>query len=125
MKYVIEGGKKLSGEILISGNKNAVFPVVAAALLTSQEVIIENVGQIKDAQILVQILKELGVNVKWQGSSLVIQALEIKTSSLPKELMTKLRGSIVLAGAILARVGRVSFFHPGGDIIGKFAHIKI
>lgn len=119
MKYIIDGGKRLAGEVIISGNKNAVFPCVAASLLTSEEVILENIGKIRDTEVLVQILKELGVKVRWEGSTLYIQASEIKTSVLPKELTRRLRGSVVLAGSILARQNRVSFYHPGGDIIGK------
>ena len=118
-KYIIEGGSKLKGEINISGNKNSVFPAVAAALLTEDEVIIKNVPNISDVKILVEILKELGVSVRVMGHNLVINTpLKIK-SELPKELMVKLRGAIVLAGAVLAKTGRVKFYHPGGDIIGR------
>lgn len=119
MKYIINGGKKLSGKIHILGNKNSVFPCVAAAILTTEEVILENVSHLRDTEVLIQILKKLGVSVIREKSMLRIQALEIKHTTLPKELMTKLRGSMVLVGAILARVGKVFFFHPGGDIIGK------
>lgn len=119
MKYIIEGGRKLNGEVKISGNKNSLFPCVAAALLTQQEVILENVSQISDCDVLVEILKEIGVSVKKEGLVLTIRAQEINTSVLPDELVKKLRGSIVLAGAVLSRKKRVSFHHPGGDIIGK------
>lgn len=119
MKYIIEGGKKLTGEIKISGNKNSLFPCVAAALLTQEEVVLENVSQISDCEVLVEILKEIGVLVKREDSSLTIHAQEITTSVLPDELVKKLRGSVVLAGAVLSRKKRVSFHHPGGDIIGK------
>lgn len=119
MKYIIEGGKKLTGEVIIGGNKNAIFPVVAACLLTNEEVILENITPIKDTEVLVEILKALGIQVEWKNSSLVIKAENIRTSVLPKELMRRLRGSIVLAGSILSRLGRVTFSHPGGDIIGK------
>lgn len=119
MKYIINGGQKLSGEITISGNKNSVFPCIGASLLTNEEVVLENVGRIKDTEILVKILKELGVWVKREDHSITINASNIKTSVLPKDLTKMLRGSVVLAGAILARFKRVSFYHPGGDIIGK------
>lgn len=119
MKYQIIGGKRLSGEIRISGNKNSVFPCVAAALLTRQEVILENIPDLSDTEVLVQILVKLGVKIKWEKSTLFIKADDIKVSSLPKNLMLKLRGSIVLVGALLGRLGRVSFYHPGGDIIGQ------
>lgn len=118
-KYIIEGGKKLKGKIEISGNKNAVFPCIAAALLTSEKVILRNVPNITDTQVLIEILKVLGVRVVISGNTLEIQASEIKTSDLPEVLTNKLRGSILFAGALLSRKGKVSFSHPGGDIIGK------
>ena len=119
MHYIIRGGKKLEGTIKISGNKNSVFPCVAASLLTSDEVILENISNLKDTEVLIQILKKLGVEITKVGPSLVIRATRINQFSLPVELMTKLRGSIVLVGAVLSRVGKVYFHHPGGDIIGK------
>lgn len=119
MRYIIKGGEKLIGEIKVSGNKNSAFPCVAAALLTKEEVILENVAQIKDTEVLIEILKKLGVKVNREGSTLYIQATELRHTTLPKDLMIKLRGSMVLVGAILARMGRVHFFHPGGDVIGK------
>lgn len=119
MQYIINGGKKLIGQISVSGNKNSVFPCVAASLLTDEEVILENISDIKDTEVLIQILKKLGVKVKKEGSILSIQASEILRTSLPKDLMVKLRGSMVLVGAILARAGKVHFYHPGGDVIGQ------
>ena len=118
-KYIIEGGKKLEGKLTISGNKNSVFPCVAASLLTDEEVILENVSDLLDTQVLIQILEKLGVRVSKEGTTLKIRALELRHSTLPKELMSKLRGSMVLVGAILARSGKVYFYHPGGDIIGQ------
>lgn len=119
MKYIINGGRKLEGEIKVSGNKNAIFPCVAAALLTQDEVILENVADLADTQILIQILISLGVKVKRHKTTLAINSKDLKSSVLPKKFMTKLRGSIVLVGAILARKNKVNFYHPGGDIIGK------
>ncbi|MBI2600912.1 UDP-N-acetylglucosamine 1-carboxyvinyltransferase [Candidatus Daviesbacteria bacterium] len=119
MRYLIEGGKKLIGEVQISGNKNSVFPCVAAALLTDQEVVLENVPQIRDVEILVQILKDLGVKVSLDKNVLTINAEGLRKYSLADGLAIKLRGSIVLVGGLLGRMGKVSFHHPGGDIIGK------
>src|SRR3989344_4779722 len=119
MKYIIEGGRKLTGEVYVGGNKNAIFPIVSASLLTDEEVTIENISDIKDTQVLIEILKELGAKVSLQNSTLTIKAENIKTSILPKDLMKRLRGSVVLAGSILSRMNKVTFNHPGGDIIGK------
>lgn len=119
MKYIIHGGHKLQGTVQISGNKNSVFPCITAALLTAEEVILENVSNLKDTEVLIQILRKLGVKIEQEGTTVRIQASELHRYSLPEDLTVKLRGSIVLAGAILGRLGRVNFYHPGGDIIGR------
>lgn len=119
MKYLITGGKKLTGRVRISGNKNSIFPCVAAALLTEEEVVLENISSITDTDVLLQILKKLGIGYQRTGSSLKIKADSIKQTTLPKDLMTKLRGSLVLVGAMLGRAGKVHFYHPGGDVIGQ------
>lgn len=118
MKFIIEGGNELHGKIKVAGNKNSVFPCVAAALLTDEEVILENIPNIRDTNVLIEILENLGVQVNKVGNILTIKA-ETLQSELPKELMTRLRGSIALVGAILGRTGKVEFYHPGGDVIGK------
>lgn len=119
MKYIILGGQQLNGSIKVSGNKNAVFSCVAAALLTKEEVILENIADLKDTEVLISILKKLGVRVERNGSSLKIKAANINHFTLPEKLMSKLRGSVVLVGSMLGRLGKVKFWHPGGDIIGK------
>lgn len=119
MKYVITGGKQLNGKIRVSGNKNSVFPCIAAALLTDEEVILENVSHVLDSEVLIQIVKKLGVSVKVWGSTVKLRAVSIRHHTLPENLVTKLRGSIVLVGALLSRVGKVKFWHPGGDVIGQ------
>lgn len=118
-KFIIEGGKKLQGKVRISGNKNAVFPCMAAALLTSEKVILRNVPNIADTKILIEIMQALGVQVKVERDTVEIVAQKIVTTELPEILTNKLRGSILFAGALLSRMGEVSFSHPGGDIIGK------
>lgn len=118
-KYLIEGGNKLNGIISLSGNKNSTFPCIAAAILTEQEVTLTNIPKIRDVDVMVDILKRLGIKVVSEGNTLLINAQEINSSELPQELTTKLRGSIVLAGALLGRLKKVTFFHPGGDVIGK------
>lgn len=118
MRYIVEGGKKLIGEITVSGNKNSIFPCVAAALLTKEEVTLENVPKISDTDVLIEILENIGATVKRAENTLTIKATKAE-ATLPKDLMIKLRGSIVLVGAILARMGKVEFYHPGGDVIGK------
>lgn len=127
MQYIIEGGQKLKGEIKVSGNKNSVFPCLAAALLTEEEVILENVPSISDTFVMISILKKIGVNIQRKGDTLYIKSPRQLESNLPEDLSGNLRGSIVLVGAILARNKKVKFSHPGGDIIGRRsieAHLK-
>lgn len=119
MKYIIEGGKKLSGEIKISGNKNAILPCMAAALLTSKEVRLRNCPQISDVEVFIKILQRLGVRVLKSGDLISIKADTVLSGKLPDELTQKLRASILLIGPILSRLKRVEFCFPGGDVIGR------
>lgn len=118
MKYIIKGGQKLKGQIKISGNKNSVFPCLAAAILTDEEVITQNIPNISDAEVFIEILKNIGADVNYFQEQVRINAKQVN-SHLPEELMKKLRGSIVLVGALLGRLKKVSFYFPGGDVIGR------
>lgn len=118
-KYLIEGGKKLTGSIRISGNKNAVLPLLAATLLTDKEVTLRNVPQILDVEVFLEILNYLGSKIERGPNWIKLVTPTVKSSVLPRELASRLRASILLAGPLLARSGRVSFFHPGGDVVGK------
>ncbi len=118
-RLVIEGGNKLSGKIAVSGNKNSILPCIAAALLTEGEIILKNVSQISDAEVMLEILESLGAFVRKDGDTISIKAAEVKTHILPQDLTSKLRASVLIAGALLGRLGKVEFMHPGGDVIGK------
>lgn len=118
-KYLIEGGVKLEGTVNISGNKNSVLPCLAACLLTHEVVTLKNVPKIADVDTLIEILLALGAKVETGDHEVTVQAQEIKSHKLPQELVSKLRASVLLIGPLLARVGKVDFSHPGGDIIGK------
>ncbi len=126
-KYLITGGATLRGKVRISGNKNAVLPCLAAALLTQEEVILKNVPRIKDVEISLQILQSLGADLNFSDNTVRISIPKISQTELPKELVSKLRASILFVGPMLARAKKVKFSHPGGDIIGKRsieAHIE-
>ena len=126
-QYIIQGGIKLKGKIKISGNKNAVLPCLAAALLTKEDVILRNVPKISDVDVFLDIFQSLGVKTVREDSFIKIKAEEITTSILPQDLVAKLRAAILLTGPLLARMGKVEFSHPGGDVIGKRsieAHVK-
>lgn len=118
-QYIIEGGKKLSGTVRVSGNKNSVLPVLAASILTEDKVTIKNVPNILDVEIFLKILKELGTTVERSGDQVKLKTKKISTTKLSPELTSKLRASVLLAGPLLARKGSIEFSHPGGDIIGK------
>lgn len=118
MKYIITGGQKLKGQVKISGNKNSVFPCLAAAILTDEEVITQNIPNISDAEVFIEILKNIGADVNYFKGQVRINAKQVN-GHLSEELMKKLRGSIVLVGALLGRLKKVSFYFPGGDVIGR------
>ncbi|MCB0881632.1 MAG: UDP-N-acetylglucosamine 1-carboxyvinyltransferase [Thermoleophilia bacterium] len=119
-RFVIEGGRPLSGTIVPAGNKNAALPIIAAALLSDEEVILDNVPQIVDVHTLLALLDDLGVTMREVGpNSLAIKAENIRTTTLDPELCGRLRASLLLAGPLLARCGRVELSLPGGDFIGR------
>ncbi len=118
-KYVIEGGHPLSGEIRVSGAKNAALKILAAAILSEEPCTITNMPKIEDINRLLEILKNLGAEFSWNGSTLNLSTKEIKRADPDPDLVRKLRSSIVLAGPLLARFGEVTMAHPGGCIIGK------
>jgi len=120
LRYVVEGGHRLSGTIRPSGNKNAALPIVAAALLTEDEVQLENVPKIRDIETLVLLLRSVGAEAEWVGpNSLRIHAKDIRPANLDPGLCEKIRASILLAGPLLARCGSVTLPPPGGDVIGR------
>jgi UDP-N-acetylglucosamine 1-carboxyvinyltransferase len=119
-QFVIEGGHKLAGEVKPGGNKNAALKMLSACLLTDQSVILHNMPDIGDVRTLIDIMRGLGVVIEWTSpSTLNVHAREITTTSVDAVLAGKLRSSIVLAGPMLGRCGRVYLPVPGGDAIGE------
>lgn len=117
--YFIKGGNRLKGSLRVSGNKNSILACLPACLLTKKEIKLTNVPNIRDVVVMLELLDHLGVSSKFTEHEIVIQAGNIQTTDLPASLTSKLRASVLLAGALLAREGKVKFSHPGGDIIGK------
>lgn len=117
--FEIMGGKKLNGEIEVKGAKNAALKAVAAALLSREKWTITNFPFIEDTNRILEMVEDLGVKVARGKGKVEIEAKTIEKKSLDKFLTKKLRASIILAGPILARTGKVKMFHPGGCIIGK------
>jgi UDP-N-acetylglucosamine 1-carboxyvinyltransferase len=119
-KFVVEGGRPLSGTIRPAGNKNAALPIIAATLLTEEEVVLENVPDIRDVRTLLELLVVLGAEVEWLGDNRVrVQAREVGVNDLDAGMAARIRASILLAGPMLARVGRMVLPPPGGDVIGR------
>lgn len=119
-KFIIKGGKKLSGEIDVTGNKNATTPILAATLLTSEECIIDNIPLIEDVFRLIEILKQLGAEVDFIGErKLKIKAKNIDVEKLSDAGVGRLRSSILLMGPLLARFGKIQIQKPGGCLIGN------
>ncbi|MGE9268287.1 MAG: UDP-N-acetylglucosamine 1-carboxyvinyltransferase [Verrucomicrobiales bacterium] len=116
-KLIVHGGPTLSGAINISGSKNASLPILAAALLTDQPVVIRRVPDVSDTNYMLQILSALGCEVERYSGTVKIHAREIHPEA-PYELVRKMRASICVMGPLLARLGRAHVSIPGGCVIG-------
>jgi UDP-N-acetylglucosamine 1-carboxyvinyltransferase len=117
--FIIHGGKPLSGTVSISGAKNAALPQMAAALLTSSPIRLENVPRLQDINSMVQLLEHLGARIRRIGDdTLEICADDIATFEAPYDLVRKMRASIVVLGPLLGRFGEARVSLPGGCAIG-------
>lgn len=119
-RFVIEGGYALKGEIWATGNKNAALKMLPACMLTDEPVILHNVPDIDDVRITADILQDIGVEITvLEPNTWRVHARELRTTKLPREKAAKIRGSIVMAGPLLARTGSLELPVPGGDVIGR------
>jgi UDP-N-acetylglucosamine 1-carboxyvinyltransferase len=119
-KFVIEGGVPLSGTVVPAGNKNAALPLLAACLLTADEVVLHNVPRIRDTEALIALLEDLGVKVEHRGDGVVaLQADAVTTTEVDAELAERIRASVLVGGPLLARFGSALLPPPGGDVIGR------
>jgi UDP-N-acetylglucosamine 1-carboxyvinyltransferase len=119
-RFIVEGGRRLEGTIRPGGNKNAALPILAACLLTDEPVTLRNLPDIQDVRVMLQILEGLGATVERVEQNVVrIHAKGDIGCDPDIELSKKIRASILLAGPLLARCGRVSVAKPGGDAIGR------
>ena len=119
-KFVIEGGVPLSGTIVPAGNKNGALPILAACLLTDDEVVLQNVPRISDVETMLALLETLGARVEWRGQGeVVVDASGVSGFEVDRELSERIRASFLLAGPLLARFGRAVMPPPGGDVIGR------
>ena len=118
-KFIIQGGVPLSGEIVPAGNKNAALPILAACLLTEEELVVRNVPRIRDVESMLGLLERLGVNVTRRENEVRLRADTILGTEVDEELANRIRASFLVAGPLLARFREVKMPPPGGDTIGR------
>ncbi len=118
-KFVIHGGQPLSGEVIISGAKNAALPILAATILATDHVTLHNIPKLKDIQTMKQLLNKLGVQIDMkEGTTLSLNASELHQFVAPYELVKTMRASVLVLGPLLARFGQADVSLPGGCAIG-------
>src|SRR5437879_7064380 len=118
--FRVSGGRPLKGTIRPAGNKHAALPILAATLLADGPCQIDNVPHIRDVETMLELLAHLGAAVQWTGpNSVEVDAARAEPRELDPALCARIRASILLAGPMLARFGRVHLPPPGGDVIGR------
>ena len=119
IRYRIQGGVPLKGDVTISGSKNAALPLIAGSVLCNGETVLENVPDLSDVRTLLSTLEFLGAETSFQNGTVRIRTHNLQSKPIPREYVAKLRGSIVLLGPLLARFGVVEMAYPGGCVLGK------
>jgi UDP-N-acetylglucosamine 1-carboxyvinyltransferase len=119
--YKIKGGKKLKGEVKISGAKNAALPIIVASLLADGETVLHNVPDLKDIRTIIKVIEYLGAETEFDSSKniLKIRVNSIKNGEMPYELVKTMRASVYVMGPLLARLGEADVSLPGGCAIGE------
>jgi UDP-N-acetylglucosamine 1-carboxyvinyltransferase len=118
-KLQIVGGKRLNGDITISGAKNAALPILCAGLLTAGDLELSNVPHLHDVRTMLKLLEQTGLSVKQDGERVVLNGAAIDTLEAPYELVKTMRASILVLGPLLARFGQAKVSLPGGCAIGS------
>ena len=119
--YTIKGGKKLKGEVKISGAKNAALPIIVASLLADGETVLQNVPDLKDIRTIIKVIEYLGAETEFDSAKniLKIKVNSIKNGDMPYELVKTMRASVYVMGPLLARLGEADVSLPGGCAIGE------
>ena len=118
--FLVEGGHRLQGRIRPAGNKNAALPCLAATVLASEPVTLENVPRIRDVLTFLEIVSSLGADVRWDGpNEVTVDPRGVRGGEIDRDLAERIRASLLLAGPLLARFGDVELPPPGGDVIGR------
>ncbi len=119
-RFIVQGGRALSGTVRPAGNKNAALPILAATLLADGPVELGNIPRIRDVEMMLALLADLGAGIEWTGSNdLRIDARSAASKPLDPALCARIRASILFAAPLLARFGLVQLPPPGGDVIGR------
>ncbi|MCD8010990.1 MAG: hypothetical protein LUF34_09540 [Lachnospiraceae bacterium] len=118
-EIIVEGGRRLQGEVQIQGSKNAVLPVLAAAVLPKGETVLTHVPAIDDVAVSLEILTALGVSVSFSGGRLTLCADSLDGIEVPEELGSRMRSSILFLGSLLGRQKEARAAFPGGCAIGN------
>ena len=117
-KIVINGGKRLNGEITVQGAKNSVLPILVATLLVNGISVIHNCPRLSDVDATIKILEYLGCVVTREGNTITVDSTGVNQTHVPDDLMREMRSSIVFLGGILGRMGKAVLSTPGGCEIG-------
>jgi UDP-N-acetylglucosamine 1-carboxyvinyltransferase len=119
-RYLVRGGHPLRGTIRPAGNKNAALPILAATVLADGPVDLDNIPRIRDVDTMLALLADLGADTTWTGANTVrVDTRALRPKPLDPALCARIRASILLAGPMLARFGKVTLPPPGGDVIGR------
>jgi len=118
-KLLIRGGRRLSGEVTISGAKNAALPILCAGLLTADDLHLSNVPHLQDVVTITKLMKQMGLRVQENGDEMVLNGNDITRPEAPYELVKTMRASILVLGPLLARFGQAKVSLPGGCAIGS------
>lgn len=117
-KLLINGGRKLGGEVKVQGSKNSTLPILAATLLTEDECVLYNCPKLSDVDATIRILRYLGCKASRVDSTLIVNTQDMKRSDIPHDLMREMRSSIIFLGVLIARCGRAKMSLPGGCELG-------
>ena len=118
-RFVLQGGKKLKGEFVIAGMKNAATPILAASMLFSQPLTLRRVPDILDVQRMCELLKGFGIKIERHGDEVTIDPSGVNAARPSNDIVKRLRSSVLMVGPSLARFGTISFPKPGGCFIGS------
>ena len=118
MSLMIEGGRRLSGDLTVQGAKNSVLPILAACILSGDVCVLQRCPHLEDVDTSIDILRHLGCAVRWNGPDLEVDSSTLTRWDIPDRLMRRMRSSVVFLGAILARCGQAELSYPGGCAIG-------